>query len=210
MLKRVLPEDGLNPYLALSDLAINVVFVFVFFVAAILMAGQISKEREEIRYKNAQGAVSAAVSAAPLTVKPLVLAQTLRNDPPGVQRWVFAARSTRGTPLFTSSRSAELTQNGRKNLAAFAQVLRREQQRWRRIRIEGHTLPPRINERESWDLSSRRAAVVADLFTNEGRIAPNYLAVAARGGQTLFNGLRGRPDDLANDRVEIVIEYAER
>lgn len=215
MLKRSLPDDGLNPYIALSDLAINVVFILVFFVAAILTASQISREREQVRYKNAQGAVQTAVTRASLAVRPEILPPGLRNDPPGAQRWVFKGRDTRGKRMFLSSnpddlRSSQLTDSGRSYLLKFAQVLRNSASRWRRIRIEGHTLAPKNNQKESWGLSARRAATVADLFANEGRIQPNKLAVAARGGQTPFNGKGGRADDPVNERVEIVIEYAEK
>jgi chemotaxis protein MotB len=215
VLKRSLPDDGLNPYIALSDLAINVVFILVFFVAAILTASQISREREQVRYKNAQGAVQDAVSQAALAVRPEILPPGLRNDPPGAQRWVFKGRDTRGKRMFLSSnpddlRSSQLTDSGRSYLLKFAQVLRNSASRWRRIRIEGHTLAPKNNQKESWGLSARRAATVADLFANEGRIQPNKLAVAARGGQTPFNGTGGRADDPVNERVEIVIEYAEK
>lgn len=210
MLKRSVPEDTLNPYIALADLTINLIFVFVFMIAAILVVGEISREREQRRYKNAQALVKEAVARASLSVKPQILPPELRNDPPGAQRWVFSARSTRGTPLFKDFNSAALTLRGQQSFAEFAALLRSQLGGFRRIRIEGHTIPPRQGDLDNWDLSARRAASVANLFATEGRIPTNYLAVAARGGQVLFNGSAGRRGDPANDRVEIVIEYNQK
>jgi chemotaxis protein MotB len=203
-------DDSLNPYIALADLTINLVFVFVFMIAAILVVGEISHEREQRRYKKAQEVVAQAVSQANLVVRPQVLSPNLRNDPPGAQRWVFSGRDTRGSPLFKSFTSPVLTERGRQSFLAFAQVLQQQIGGFRRIRIEGHTIPPKQGDLDNWDLSAQRSAAVANLFAIEGRIPPYYLAVAARGGQVLFNGPQGRNADPANDRVEIVIEYNQR
>ncbi len=210
MLKRGAPDDGLNPYIALADLTINLVFVFVFMIAAILVVGAISREREERRYKKAQEVIASAVSRATLAVKPQILPPELRNDPPGAQRWVFSARATRGTPLFKGFSSAVLTERGQQSFIAFARVLRPQLGKFRRIRIEGHTIAPKQGGLDNWNLSAQRAAAVANLFAKEARIPTNYLAVAARGGQVLFNGSQGRRGDPANDRVEIVIEYNQK
>jgi chemotaxis protein MotB len=209
-MKRSMSEESLNPYIALSDLTINVVFIFVFMIAAILVAGEISREREESRYKKAQATIQQAVTNTPMAARPIVLPPNLRNDPPGAQRWAFAGRDTRGAPLFKSPTSAGLTLRGQQSFLKFAQVLSKQIGGFRRIRIEGHTLPPQNGEKDNWDLSAQRAAAVANLFATNGRIPSNYLAVAARGGQTPFNGSVGKSSDPANDRVEIIIEYNQR
>jgi chemotaxis protein MotB len=209
-MKRGVSEEALNPYIALADLTINVIFVLVFMIAAILVAGEISREREESRYKKAQAAILQAITNTPMAARPMVLPANLRNDPPGAQRWAFAGKDTRGAPLFSSPRSAVLTLRGQQSFLKFAQILSKKIGGFRRIRIEGHTLPPKFGEKDNWDLSAQRAAAVANLFATTGRIPSNYLAVAARGGQTLFNGSAGKPSDTANDRVEIIIEYNER
>jgi chemotaxis protein MotB len=211
MLKRGgVTDDPLNPYIALADLTINLVFVFVFMIAAILVVGQISREREQRRYKKAQDIVAQAVAKAPLAAKPQILPPELRNDPPGAQRWVFSARATRGAPLFKTFTSAALTERGKQSFTAFALVLRSQIGGFRRIRIEGHTIPPKQGDLDNWDLSAQRAAAVANLFATNARIPTNYLGVAARGGQVLFNGSGGRRGDPANDRVEIIIEYNQK
>ncbi len=209
-MRTVATEESLNPYIALADLTINVIFILVFMIAAILVAGEISREREESRYKKAQATIQRAVTDTPMAARPIVLPPELRNDPPGAQRWAFAGQDTRGAPLFQNSRSAVLTLRGQQSFLKFAQVLYKQIGGFRRIRIEGHTLPPKLGVKDNWDLSAQRAAAVANLFATTGRIPSNYLAVAARGGQTLFNGSSGKPTDAANDRVEIIIEYNQR
>lgn len=210
MYKRSQLDDTLNPYIALADLTINLIFVFVFMIAAILVVGEISREREQRRYKKAQQVVAGAVSSATLPFRPQILPPEVRNDPPGAQRWVFSARATRGAPLFKDSTSAALTGRGQQSFLAFAQVLRSQIGGFRRIRIEGHTIPPKKGDADNWALSAQRAATVANLFATEGRIPTYFLVVSARGGQVLFNGSDGRPSDPANDRVEIVIEYNQK
>jgi chemotaxis protein MotB len=209
-MKRGVAEEALNPYIALADLTINVIFVLVFMIAAILVAGEISREREESRYKKAQAAILESITSTPMAVRPIVLPAKLRNDPPGAQRWAFAGKDTRGTPLFLNPRSAVLTLRGQQSFLKFAQILNKKIGGFRRIRIEGHTLPPKQDEKDNWDLSAQRAATVANLFATTGRIPAYYLSVAARGGQTPFNGSVGKSSDLANDRVEIIIEYNQR
>lgn len=85
-------------------------------------------------------------------------------------------------------------------------MLRKHKDKWRRIRIEGHTLPPKLGEPDDWELSSKRAAVVARVFASKGHIPSYLLAVAGRAGQDPQN--KERPTDPANERVEIIIEYA--
>ena len=193
-------EDS-NPYVAFSDLALNLVFVLVFFVAAVLAVGQAGWD--QVKYRNAQKDVADTIRRAALTERPVVLEPSLRNDPPGAQRWAFSSRRSK---LFIGN-SATLTVVGQRNLLAFAKALQRVPE-WRRIRIEGHTLPAAVGQSE-WDLSARRASVVADLFVTRAGIPPYQLAVAARGNQTPFNGAGGQRSDPVNERVEIVVEYAQ-
>jgi chemotaxis protein MotB len=201
MARATQPDDGANPYIAFADLTLNLVFVLVFFVAAVLAVGQTGWD--QVKYRNAQEDVLNAIRRASLTERPVVLDANLRNDPPGAQRWAFSSRRTK---LFQGN-TARLTATGERNLLAFARALAKVPE-WRRIRIEGHTLPPRGKESE-WDLSARRASVVADLFATRAGIPPYRLAVAARGNQTPFNGSGASRSDPANERVEIVVEYAQ-
>lgn len=187
-----------NPYIAFSDLTLNLVFVLVFFVVAMLAVSQ--SGWEQVRYRQAQDRVVAAVHAAPLSVRPALLLPAQRSDPPGAQRWVFPSRQ-----MFVGD-TAVLTPEGRRIMTGFAQVLRANLL-WERVRIEGHTQTSREGVPERWDLSAARASAVAEVFYNDGRIPPYRLAVAARGGQTPF---AGRSFDPLNERVEIVVEYASK
>lgn len=195
-------EEELNPYIAFGDLTLNLVFIIIFFLAAVLAVGQAGWE--QVRFRNAQEAVRAAVERASFSERPVLLDSKLRNDPPGAQRWAFLGRRVR---MFQPG-TAVLTPQGRVVLLEFARALRSEP-RWRRIRVEGHTMPPLEDKQESWSLSALRAAAVADLLTLEGKIPAWQLAVAGRGGQVRFNGNAGNPRDSVNERVEVVVEFAE-
>ena len=159
MFKSLNSDDGVNPYIAFTDLALSLVFILVFFTAAVLAIGQVGWD--QVKYKDAQKDVLAAIVAAPLSERPQVLSATLRNDPPGAQRWAFSGRRT---TLFEKD-SARLTALGRINLLEFARALEKVP-RWRRIRIEGHTLQRKGSD---WALSALRASEVADLFSREGK-----------------------------------------
>ncbi|GGJ26111.1 OmpA family protein [Deinococcus roseus] len=191
-------EIETNTYLAFSDLMLNLVFVLVFFIAGILVVGQAGWD--QVRYRKAQDAVYAAITHSDLKNKPIYLPPTRRNDPPGVQRWAFPAQK-----MFKSG-TAELSADGKNILVSFARVLK-QNQLWKRIRIEGHTQTTRTGTKESWALSAARASAVADAIYSEGGIPSFYLAVAARGGQTPFKGIKF---DRENDRVEVVIEYSQK
>lgn len=191
-------ESETNTYIAFSDLMLNLVFVLIFFIAAILVVGQAGWD--QVKYRKAQEAVYAAITTSNLKNKPLYLSPVRRNDPPGVQRWAFPAQK-----MFKSG-TATLTRDGKNTLVKFARVLKKHQL-WKRIRIEGHTQTTRTGKKESWALSAARASAVADAIYSEGGIPSFYLAVAARGGQTPFQGVKF---DKANDRVEVVIEYSQK
>ncbi|PTA68593.1 OmpA family protein [Deinococcus arcticus] len=188
-----------NPYIAFSDLALNLVFVLIFFVGGILAVGQAGWE--QVRYRNAQESVVRAVKQAPLTVRPVLLSPAQRNDPPGAQRWVYRSQG-----MFVGD-TATLSPAGQATLISFARVLRAQGKHWKRVRIEGHTQTSKPNDPERWDLSAARASAVAQAFYRLGGVPPNRLAVAARGGQTPYAGRKFEP---RNERVEIVVEYAQK
>jgi chemotaxis protein MotB len=192
---RLAPDT--NPYIAFSDLTLNLVFVLIFFVGGVLAVGQAGWD--QVRYRRAQAQVAAAVDQAPLTFHPVLLSPAQRNDPPGAQRWVFASQA-----MFVGD-TAQLTPSGQQAMGEFARVLKTNLL-WRRVRIEGHTQTTHENVPERWDLSAARASAVAQVFYLRGGLAPYFLAVAARGGQTYFDG---RKFDPRNERVEIVVEYAQ-
>jgi chemotaxis protein MotB len=188
-------DDLFNPYIVLSDLTLNLVLILVFFIAAVTVVGKVGWE--QVRYKEAQELVRQGIQETlPLNLRPQ---EAYRNDPPGVQRWVFP------NYLLFQSDSTLLSETGRRVLLTFAEVLR-ENPEWRRIRIEGHTRPPLPGEPDDWELSTARSASVARIFTAEGDIPPWFLAVSGRAGQNPLN--YENRDDPANQRVEILLEYS--
>ncbi len=195
-----LVEDGANPYIALADLAINLVLVLAFFVAAVNALGRAGWE--QIRYKDMQAEFRRAVETLPKAERPQ---ENLgKNDPPGVQRWVFS-----GSGLFKPG-TAHFVQpvwQGSHPLASFARLLKENQRQWRRIRVEGHTKPPNPGAPDEWELSAARAAMVTKVIAVRGHIPPHFLAVAGRAGQDPMN--KASPGDPSNERVEVLVEYTQ-
>jgi chemotaxis protein MotB len=196
---RVQAEDSLNPYIAFTDVGINLILILVFFVAAVLTIGRAGWER--IRYKEPMEQFKRIVQRKmPASACPTPLEPEERNDPPGAQRWVFAGRT-----LFYPN-TARLTPGGASSLVTFAKILSQHRDKWRRVRIEGHTVPPIPGQRDNWELSAQRAAVVARVFHAEGRIPSYFLAVSGRAGQAPID--KANRQNPANERVEIVIEFS--
>ena len=80
-------DDGINPYIALADMAMNLVLILAFFVAAVNALGRAGWE--QVRYRDKQRELRQAIVAAlPPRLRPDENGG--RNDPPGVQRWVYA------------------------------------------------------------------------------------------------------------------------
>jgi len=186
------PEDDTNPYIALSDLAINLVLILAFCVAAANVIGRAGWDK--VKYRDAQAAFRAAVNAMPDHLRPDE--HPGKHDPPGAQRWVF-----RGASLFRPG-TPVLLPEGTRRLKVFARALAThnegnpERSRWRRVRIEGHNRRTIKGEEENWELSAARAAAVARILYPP--IPPHRMAVSARGGQ-----------DPGEERVEVVVEYHE-
>ncbi|MPY67692.1 OmpA family protein [Deinococcus sp. SDU3-2] len=196
--RRPTPDD-LNPYVALTDTALNFILLMVFFVAALTAVGRVSWE--DVRYKEAQKVFQQAVERM-IPARQQPRANGGKNDPPGTQRWVF-----RNSALFEPGR-ATLSRTGRVTLNQFAKVLRTNKNTWRRIRVEGHTLPTQNRSGDRWEEATDRAAAVARYLVSRGDIAPYYIATSGRGGQSPL------PDtaltDPAHARIEIVLEYAKQ
>lgn len=190
-------RDDLNPYVALTDTTLNLVLVLVFFVAALTAVGRVSWD--DIRYKDAQKEFEQAVQRL-ITVNQRPITNIGKNDPPGTQRWVFA-----NSALFTPGQAA-LSPAGQVTLGRFALALRQNAGTWRRIRVEGHTLPTLVQQADRWEDATNRAAAVARFLVNNGEIPPYFIATAGRGGQDPLQGLL--LNDPAHARIEIVLEYA--
>lgn len=169
--------DEINPYIALSDIAISVVLVIVVFVALDRLG------LANFKYKKSMEEFSRAVNHDLLpAVRPRW--EQGRNDPPGVQRWVFDGRSI-FLPVNTADPNAppKLSPDGQRVFIGFGKLLHKYKANWRRIRVEGHTKPPEVNAPDDWDLSARRSAVVVGQIELGGHIQPWYFAVSGRAGQ---------------------------
>lgn len=221
-------EQELNPYIAFTDLMINFVLVLVFFLAGISLLGRIGWD--EVRYRDIQKEVKARIEeqipGVLLHDYPYGAREPLsryRNDSPGSQRWAIFSDQ-----LFYPN-SAVLTPDGVEKLKKLAAVLLEHHRMmkekypesldseekewlnhtWRRIRIEGHTRPTLDGERENWKLSADRAVAVAEVLERSG-IAPWFIAIAGRGGQSTFTNQKRpeySPTDPRHERVEIILEY---
>ena len=191
-------QDTLNPYIALADTTLNLVLVLVLFVASVLLAIQL----RENTYRDARGEFQSAVERAIAPQeRPRLIPYKVKNDPPGSQRWSFSQFT-----LFEAG-SAQFTPKGKAVLERFAQVLAQYGNTYRRVRIEGHTLPTPAGGRDDWALATDRAAAAANLFTGQAcALSPYYLATAGRGGQDPLIGLS--PTDRRHERIEIVLEYS--
>ncbi|HEX2951387.1 MAG TPA: OmpA family protein [Armatimonadota bacterium] len=192
-------EENVNPYIALADLAINLVLILAFFIAAVNAMGRAGWE--QVRYRDRQKEFRQSIVASlPIALRPYE--HFGKHDPPGVQRWVFSEQR-----LFVPG-TTRITPGGRIGLVKFAGVLVKHRTLWRRVRVEGHTRPPINGSRDDWELSSARAAVVARILYAEGHIPPYNIAVAGRAGQNPID--RSNPKDPRNERVEILLEYAQQ
>jgi hypothetical protein len=185
--------DTINPYIALADLTISLVLIVLFFVAL----GRLGLVN--FKYKRAMDGFASIVARLPVAQRPHW--ERGRNDPPGVQRWVFDGHLL-FAPVARDKRNTipQLTEEGRQSLSGFARLLQQNRAIWRRIRVEGHTLPPPNDGHDDWDLSARRAAVVVRQIEVAGNIPPWFFAVAGRAGQNplykvlLFSSVDSRED----------------
>jgi chemotaxis protein MotB len=205
-----------NPYIALTDVLINLIFILLFFSSAILFLGRLGQG--DLQYKKAQDELKAALEKTfPLTEDPrshrpkrAVWNNNGKNDPPGTQRWVLDGQGlfARGSSEFESGNATR--SGGSEIILKLAEQLRLHRNTWRRIRIEGHTNPPAKGQLDDWDLSAKRATVVAKLLSTDGRIASYYLSVSARAGQDPLVAQPAAAEASINERVEFVIEYAKQ
>jgi chemotaxis protein MotB len=210
--------DDINPYIAFTDLMINLILVLIFFIASITVLGKIGWE--QVKYKDVQKEVKESIKSQLNdfifdTYGSISFSQ-FRNDPPGAQRWVIYSQK-----LFEEN-SYKLTKDGKTKLEKLAKVLIYHHEKtkikygqdkylsytWRRIRIEGHTKPTKIGQKENWELSAMRAAIVANILTASG-IPPWFISISARGGQTPFDKSLSI-NDPKHERVEIILEYQEK
>ncbi|PJI55681.1 hypothetical protein CTI14_02765 [Methylobacterium radiotolerans] len=155
---------------------------------------------DDIQYKQAQSQIQNEVKAAYAkgnTAAPYVNKAAMTPRSPAL---VFSQQN-----LFEPG-TAQLTPQSRTALLRFAGIVRQHEKLWRRLRIEGHTKPPQGQASDNWQLSAARAEMVARVFSGAGHIPAFKMAIAGRAGQNpIFKENKGHP---ANERVEILIEYA--
>ena len=192
------PEAEPNFYVAYTDMALTMVLVMTLIAVLVTLYGRIGWDN--IQYKKAQAEVKREVlQAFPKRSAPYV--NDGKNDPPGAQRWVFSQRN-----LFQPG-TAVLTPESRVMLLKFARIVKSHDDLWKRLRIEGHTLPPlESNAPDNWRLSAERAEMVTRIFAGAGHIPAFKMAIAGRAGQNPIDRTNKR--NPANERVEILIEYA--
>jgi outer membrane protein OmpA-like peptidoglycan-associated protein len=170
-------RDTTNPYIALSDLLINLVLIIVAIFA-------IGKYMEDLSVKTAMKELKRTIDQQYKTDGlPVSIWNDRKDDPPGVQRFVFY-----GKELFDDSPSqvkvkkskkpiqyeniSRLNKEGKKKITSFAKALSTYQKisryKWKRIQVEGHTKPswPTKEKRiiNNWELPSSRAISVLSLI----------------------------------------------
>jgi chemotaxis protein MotB len=204
-------SPSLNPYIAFTDLCLNLALVFLLVIPLVMLLG--NRGWDEVRYREYQEELSAAVGRAFAGQAPP--AQRPRNDAPGEQRWTFSGTRLRGTELFAARRlkgqlveTATLTPAGQKRLRAFARVLKLRRDLWHRVRIEAHTRQrsPHYTAREEMEslrLSADRAAAVAHFLFAECSIPPHRLAISGRGHQDPVDARHKGSE--RNDRVDLLV-----
>jgi len=211
MSRRTIRASSLNPYIAFTDLCLNLALVFLLVIPLVMLLG--NRGWDEVRYREYQARLAAAVDGAFAGTAPPE--RRPRNDAPGEQRWSFAGTTVPGTELFAVRRlrsrlveTATLTPAGKARLRAFARVLQQHRGLWHRVRIEAHTRQKsaRYTGREemaSLRLSADRAAAVAQFLFSECRIPPHRLAISGRGHQDPVDPLHKASE--RNDRVDLLV-----
>lgn len=189
----------MNPYIAMSDLMINMVMTFAFISASMTVVGRLGSD--DIKYKKQRETISQQILESVTSSERPEWIQW-KNDPAGVQRWKFPAKT-----LF-EGQTDTLSASGRRAILAFATVLNDNKASWTRLRIEGHSIPPLGLERDDWTPSALRANAVANVLSGAGRIRANFIVVSGKGGQDpIVKRVTGVPPDPSNNRVEIIIEF---
>lgn len=190
----------LNPFIAMTDVMISVILVFILTLAGVSIGSTSGKaiEQQQLERLNEQIEIlSEVIDQIPKVLRPTL--DVTRNDPTGTLRWRFEM----GASFFEES-STELSLIGNWGVTLFGQALR-DTLVWRRIRIEGHSPQTLLGEPEDWEGSVLRAVRVADVLTNTVGLPAWCIAVAGRGGQDPIQ--RGVYSPGVNDRVDIIVEF---
>jgi outer membrane protein OmpA-like peptidoglycan-associated protein len=226
-----------NPYLPLADIFINFTLILVLFGVAMALTysktrANFEKAKEKYPDLAALDSVGGAGGAEGTGVEAFIQQQAEleqkihgilgeeiefqdRLDPAGVKRFEIGHQYFDGTAL---------TPQGRDVVRRIGQLLAAQdaQKLYRRIRIEGHSMPPPptgTDDEWRWEFSLRLAKAVASVFRNEVGIPPHFFIISGRGGQSpkdKYDPRTGEPNprydytDPKHLRVEIVIEFAEK
>ncbi len=196
-------HQTLNPYIALTDLCINLVLIFALMLPIVMLLG--NKGWEAAKYRKLQDLFKSEIAKADTgRLKPI---QKPHSDVPGEQRWMFP-----GQQMFDGGTST-LSPDGENALNAFGKVLKDHKSLWKRVRVEAHTRQVLTYydggaEKRSWDLTSQRANVVTKYLFYEGHIEPNFFTASGRGDQDPIDKIN--KGSFINDRLDIlVITYDE-
>ena len=190
--------NGINPYIALSDILTN---LCLWFAVMVIIVGTINARFwEDAQYKKFQQEFEASVNRRfPKGNGPQY---RFRHDAPGEQRWMFPVKM-----LFGAS-SMDLSEGGKRALQAFAGILVANKNLWWRIRVEAHTHQPSrhpstADELHAMQLTANRAVVVAMYLYKRCHVEPYRVVASGRGYQDLIR--EQEPTSLENDRVDILV-----
>lgn len=190
-------RDPTNPYIALADVYMNFGVAFVCIALLFIFFGH--RGWDDVRYREEHQRFATTVRNDP-QLSEVELCDP-RNDAPGEQRWRFK------TSALFEGETARLSRQGRQTLAAFAQVMRKHESLWWRIRIEVHSRQfsasgVALPERRAFQLTSMRAVEIT-LFLRDHGIPPWKVVPSGRGFQDPLD--RSSPGARVQDRVDILL-----
>ena len=192
---------GLNPFVVLADLSVNLVLVLLFYALGWTLNS--SKALELWQLQARQTAVEQALQGQ--FPGELQQGQVRLEVDGNLQRIHFSDNI-----LFDSGR-AELKDRGQQMLARLCQVLLATGNRYDTIHIEGHTdNVPIWNSgfHSNWELSSARATAVVEFFQTKG-VDPGRLVAAGYGEYRPVARNDSPYHKSLNRRIDIVLAYSQ-
>jgi flagellar motor protein MotB len=192
---------GMNPFLVLADLSINLVLVLLFYALAWTLNS--SKAYELMQLQARQGTVTTALQGSfEQELKSGQMRITLDGN---LQRIHFSDN------ILFDSGIADLKDHGKQMLYRLCTTLQQERSKFTMIHVEGHTDNiPITNARfhSNWELSSARATAVVQFFQHIG-IAPDMLVASGYGEYRPVASNATEVGRSLNRRIDIVLVYSQ-
>lgn len=185
-------ECGVNPYLAFTDVCINLVMILALIAPLMILLG--NRGWDDIRYKQQLTHFGILVAAMPADARPEL---GFQNDAPGEQRWQFSNYTLFG------GRTRGVTRRGEVALSQFARILHSNHASWWRIRIEAHTRAGVDSNLGSMMFTASRAVAISNYLHQDCGIDPWRITASGRGYQNPLLGLSRY--DRRNDRIDILV-----